>query len=59
MKMCAKKLISPHAHKLIKVAQGLRSKHYSSIVATEPMKLGHRTSCDDPNLFRRMRTYLG
>ena len=36
--LCAKKIISTHAHKLIRVAQGVHSKHYTSIVATKPMK---------------------
>ena len=30
--------ISTHARKLIRAARGVRIKHYTSIVATEPMK---------------------
>ena len=35
--MMCQNFISTHAHKIIRATQGVRSKHYTSIVAIEPL----------------------
>ena len=45
------------AHKLIRAAQGVHSKHYIAQRSYRAHEAGHQTSGDNPNLFPPMRTY--